>query len=128
MRQEATAEGLLDSAVNTRYEMALRPEALRWADWIQAQIGKIKGALDAMERECQGFDNRITMAQIAFGAALGYLDFRFADLEWRTARPALTAWYEAFSNGRPCSKPGLPRPEARASEGYVRFPQLIIPE
>ncbi len=97
MRQEATAEGLLDSAVNTRYEMALRPEALRWADWIQAQIGKIKGALDAMERECRGFDERVTMAQIAFGAALGYLDFRFADLEWRTARPTLTAWYEAFS-------------------------------
>ena len=97
MRQEAMAEGLMDSAVNTRYEMALRPEALRWKDWIQAQIGKIKNTLDAMERECRGFDDRVTMARIAFGAALGYLDFRFADLGWRAARPALAAWYEGFS-------------------------------
>lgn len=97
LRQEATAEGLLDSAVNTRYEMALRPAALRWNDWIEAQIGKIKNTLDAMERECRGFDDRVTMARIAFGAALGYLDFRFADLGWRAARPALAAWYEGFS-------------------------------
>ena len=75
------------SAVNIRYEMALRPEALRWPDWIRAQIGKIERALDALERDCQGFDDRITMAQIAFGAALGYLDFRFADI-WTGARPA----------------------------------------
>ena len=49
--------------------MALRPKALRWPDWIQAQIGKIERALDALELECQGFDDRVTMAQIAFGAA-----------------------------------------------------------
>ena len=102
LRQEATAEGLLDSAVNTRYEMALRPEAMRWPDGIQAQIGKIERALDALEGECQGFDDQITMAQIAFGAALGYLDFRFADLDWRTARPALTAWYADF-----CKRPAM---------------------
>ena len=41
------------------------------------------------------------MAQIAFGAALGYLDFRFADLDWRTARPALTAWYTDFCKFEP---------------------------
>ena len=102
LRQEATAEGLLDSAVNTRYEMALRPEAMRWPEWIQAQIGKIERALDALEGECQGFDDRVTMAQIAFGAALGYLDFRFADLDWRTPRPALTAWYADF-----CKRPAM---------------------
>ena len=42
------------------------------------------------------------MAQIAFGAALGYLDFRFADLGWRTACPALTAWYADF-----CKRPSM---------------------
>ena len=97
MRQEAVAEGLLDSAVGTRYEMALRPEGLRWSDWIEAQIGKVRSALDAMEKECQTFGEPVTMAQIAFGAALGYLDFRFSDLGWRSAHPALATWYDSFS-------------------------------
>jgi len=96
MRQEAVAEGLLDSAVNIRYEMALRPESLRWNDWIEAQLRKVRSALDAMEADVGNLGEEVTMAHIAFGAALGYLDYRFGDLGWRAAHPKLAAWYEAF--------------------------------
>ena len=41
------------------------------------------------------------MAQIAVGATFGYLDFRFADLDWRTACRALTAWYTDFCKFEP---------------------------
>jgi glutathione S-transferase len=34
------------------------------------------------------------MGQIAVGCALGYLDFRHGDLDWRKGRPALAAWEE----------------------------------
>ncbi|MCR9254529.1 MAG: glutathione S-transferase family protein [Alphaproteobacteria bacterium] len=97
MRREAIAEGLLDSAVNTRYEMALRPEGLRWTEWIEAQLGKIRKALDAMESEVDGLGERVTMAQLSFATALGYLDFRFADLGWRPSHPKLAAWFDAFA-------------------------------
>ena len=34
---------------------------------------------------------------ITIGSALGYLDFRFPELDWRTAHPALAAWFAGFS-------------------------------
>ena len=30
--------------------------------------------------------------------AIGYLDFRLPELNWRDTRPQLRAWYEGFSN------------------------------
>ena len=35
--------------------------------------------------------------QISVGCALGYLDFRQPDRDWRSAHPALAAWYQTFS-------------------------------
>ena len=37
-----------------------------------------------------------TIGEIAVGCALGYLDFRLADLDWRAAHPNLTGWYAKF--------------------------------
>ncbi|WP_342586822.1 hypothetical protein [Methylobacterium aquaticum] len=31
------------------------------------------------------------------GCALADADFHFADINWREQHPALTAWYDAFS-------------------------------
>ncbi len=39
----------------------------------------------------------LDIAQIAVACALGYLDFRHADRDWRDGRPALAGWYTAFS-------------------------------
>ena len=35
---------------------------------------------------------------ITIGSALGYLDFRFAEFDWRTAHPALAAWFAGFAS------------------------------
>lgn len=37
------------------------------------------------------------MGQIALGCALGYLDFRLSERNWRVGRPSLAAWYAGFS-------------------------------
>ena len=39
----------------------------------------------------------MNIGQIAVGCALGYLDFRYPDQNWRTGRDGLSAWYETFS-------------------------------
>ena len=96
LRREALADGLLDAALLARYENALRPEALRWADWTRGQMGKIDAALDEMERDCASFAG-VDAGTIATACALGYLDFRFPDLDWRRARPQLAAWFREFS-------------------------------
>jgi glutathione S-transferase len=97
LRLQALADGMLDTAVGLRYETFLRPEALRWSDWIVAQKAKITRALDRLESECAGFARRIDIGTLTVACTLGYLDFRFAADRWREGRPKLAAWYEEIS-------------------------------
>lgn len=106
-RQEAMAAGLLDAAVLTRYEGFLRPEALRWDEWTNAQLGKIEGALTQMDADVASFGDEPTLGQIAFGCACGYLDFRFTDMPWREKHGAVADWYASFSE-RPSMKATAP--------------------
>lgn len=95
---EATADGILDSAVSMRYEVALRPPAQQSPDWLEAQWAKVARALDALESRWMGhLAGPLCMGQIAVGCALGYLDFRHDARGWRHGRPALADWYARFA-------------------------------
>lgn len=95
---EATADGILEAAVLMVYEDRLRPEGARHAPWVEGQWAKIARALDAIEaRSMAGLEGSLTMAQVAIGVALGYLDFRLANRDWRQGRPRLAAWETLFS-------------------------------
>lgn len=90
---EATGDGIMDAALLMRYETALRPEALRWDAWAEGQWTKIARSLDALEARWMGhLAGPLCIGQIAVASALGYLDFRFADRDWRPGRPGLTDW------------------------------------
>jgi len=39
----------------------------------------------------------VTIGHVTVGCALGYLDLRFADDQWRKDRPKLAVWYESFA-------------------------------
>lgn len=94
---EATGDGIAEAAVLMRYEMHVRPEATRSPAWAEAQWGKIARSLAALEeRWMSHLSGPLDMGQVAVAAALGYLDFRHAERDWRTAHPGLAAWYEAF--------------------------------
>ncbi|MEZ5591756.1 MAG: glutathione S-transferase N-terminal domain-containing protein [Gammaproteobacteria bacterium] len=97
LRRQALADGILDAAVISRYEAALRPEALRWDDWLSGQQQKIIRALDQLEQTCRQWGERLDIGTLTIACALGYLDFRFADMDWRSARPQLSAWFAGFS-------------------------------
>lgn len=107
LRRQALADGLLDAALLTRYEMTLRPENLRWKDWSDGQMSKITTALDALEAEASKLGGTVDIGTITIGCALGYLDFRFGDMGWRTGRPKIAAWFEQF-NARPSMKATMP--------------------
>jgi glutathione S-transferase len=90
---EALGDGLLDAAILARLEQTQRPEALRSAAWIDRQMRKVDAALDAMAKGlgdkafcCEG---KYTLADVAVGCALGYLDFRFVHIDWRARYPNL---------------------------------------
>ena len=109
LRQQAMGDGLLDAALLARYEKALRPEERRWSDWSQGQMKKIDGVLDQLEAESRSLKGRPTIGTITVGCALGYLDFRFADHDWRAKRPRLAKWFTTFSK-LPSMKATVPPP------------------
>jgi glutathione S-transferase len=94
LRRQALADGILEAAVLCRYEVAVRPEALRWTDWLEGQKRKIRGGLDALEAEAGSWGEAFEIGQIGAACVCGYLDFRFPDLKWREGRPQLAAWFE----------------------------------
>src|SRR5712691_5297041 len=51
LRRQALGDGILDAAILTRYETTVRPKELQWSEWIDGQMRKVRGALDALERE-----------------------------------------------------------------------------
>ncbi len=106
VRRQALADGILDSAVNTRYESFLRPEELRWADWVDNQMAKIRRSLDVLEGEPMG--DGVDIGTISVACALGYLDFRYSDEGWRDSRPKLAAWFEKFAQ-RPSMSETTPK-------------------
>lgn len=94
---EATGDGIAEAAVLMRYEMHVRPEASRSPAWADAQWQKIARALAALEeRWISHLSGLLDMGQVAVACALGYLDFRHADRDWRSANPGLAAWYAAI--------------------------------
>jgi glutathione S-transferase len=94
---QSVADGILDAALLTRYETAMRPEALRWPDWMAGQMSKVTDALAKLEADVSGFGARVDIGVITVGCALSYLDLRFPDNGWRDRCPGLKAWYESFS-------------------------------
>lgn len=94
LRRQALADGIMDAAVLTRYEDAVRPKELRWQEWVDGQFLKIRTTLDALERE--NLEGVFDIGTISIACALGYLDLRFASEGWRTSRPRLAAWAAAI--------------------------------
>jgi glutathione S-transferase len=108
LRLQALGDGILEAAVSMRYEQAVRPQALQWSEWIDGQLGKVRGGLQALARECPTWKNRFGIGQLTAACVLGYLDFRFPDEPWRKACPALEQWYATVSQ-RPSMKDTAPK-------------------
>jgi len=110
---EALADGVMDAAILARLEANWpgREQAERSRGWIDRQIGKVNASVKAMS---QGLGDKpycagiyLSLADIAVGCALGYLDFRFPDIEWRGEYPNLGKLQDklmqrqSFSDSRP---------------------------
>jgi glutathione S-transferase len=94
---QALGDGLMEAAVLTRYENAVRPENLQWGDWVAGQLDKVTCGLAEIQRRADGLKNRVDAGTIALGCALGYLDFRFASIGWKEKYPDVAIWYEQFA-------------------------------
>ncbi len=100
---QALADGLLDAALLVRYETMMRPKEFVWSDWVDGQMAKIDSAFDEMEKTWAGhLETRLDIGTIAVASAIGYLGLRFADHDWRSGHPRVSAWYDSF-----CERPSM---------------------
>ncbi|MGB7479175.1 MAG: glutathione S-transferase [Burkholderiaceae bacterium] len=108
---EALADGVLDAAVLVRLERQRAAEQ-QSADWILRQQGKVQAGLKAMASGlgdtpfCAG--NHFTLADIAVGCALGWLAFRFPEIDWRSEYPNLARLSDKLAE-RPSFQDTAPR-------------------
>lgn len=100
---EALADGVLDAAILARLEATWpgRTDGERSAAWIARQRGKVMEGLRAMAHGladkpfCHGI--HLSLADLAVGCALGYLDFRFPDIDWRGTHPNLARLHDKLA-------------------------------
>jgi glutathione S-transferase len=94
---EALADGITDAAALVFLEFK-RPESQRSQDWMLRQQTKVFKGLEAMAerlgKNANFIGNKFSLADIAAGCCLGYLDFRFPDIKWREAHQNLAAFHE----------------------------------
>jgi len=107
LRGQALGDGLLDAALLLRYENFMRPQEFCWDEWCTGQTFKIDGALADMEGRAATFGERVDIGTITMACALGYLDFRYADMGWQEVCPKLATWYAEFS-ARPSMQETVP--------------------
>ena len=97
LREQALADGILDAAVLLFVETVKRPEAQRWAWWIELKQRLIIRSLDYLEEQVADLRERIDLGTISIAVALSYLDLRGAVGDWREGRPGLAAWHAGFA-------------------------------
>jgi glutathione S-transferase len=109
---EALSDGVLDAAVLVRLEHTLRPAEQQSAAWIARQMGKVHAGLAVMAANlgespfCRG--NHYTLADVAVGCCLGWLRFRFPEIDWRGDYANLARLYDKLSE-RASFKDSMPQ-------------------
>ena len=110
-RWEALADGICDAAALIFLEKK-RPAEQQSSEWIVRQQNKIIAGLDYMAAElgdsnwCMG--THFSLADIAAGCALGYLAFRFPEIDWNAKHPNLARLYEKLAH-RPAFAETMPK-------------------
>ena len=108
LRLQAMGDGLMDAAILGVYEWRIRPEEIRYQPWVDAQMTKVDGALADLEARADSLGDRVDIGTITTACALGYLDFRYPDKDWRSGHPKIAAWYEKFA-ARPSMQATTPQ-------------------
>jgi glutathione S-transferase len=97
-RWEALADGVLDAGLLVRYE-AMRDAKEQSKAWTDKQLGRIKRGMALMSADlgerpwCHA--ERYSLADIALGCCLGWLNFRKpGGIDWLAEYPALAKHYE----------------------------------
>lgn len=98
LRLQALADGVLDAGI-LRFMEKKRALEMQSKDWDEMQKATVERGLDYLEHTVSDWANNqsLNIGVISVACVLGWLDFRFSHENWRTNRPNLQHWFEAFS-------------------------------
>jgi glutathione S-transferase len=96
MRGEALGDGLMALA-HAQITEKRKPEGEKSPTLTARQRGQHMRSLDRTPETLATLPEAVTLAHITIAAALGYLDFRHAELNWRDGRSELAAWHAEFA-------------------------------
>jgi glutathione S-transferase len=121
LRWQSLGNGLLDALVLWRNERD-KPAERQTEAWMSSFQTKLDATLAALEAEvpllqstllsghARGHDKPevvMNLGHVSLVCALGYLDFRFSDIDWRSGHPALAGWFAPLAL-RPSYQATLP--------------------
>lgn len=97
-RREALGDGVAEATVLITHDLRKAVEKREPEAWYEKQRQKIRRALAVMERDLGDrpfcFGSGFTLADIAVGYSLSYLEQGVADFGWRAANPKLARHYD----------------------------------
>lgn len=102
----AAADGMTDAGVLHLMESVRRPQEFKWDWWSDRQratMDRCMAVLNGAAPSMATTDGPVTIAEIATGSGLGWVDLRFPDFAWRDDHPALAEWFAKVSE-RPSFK------------------------
>jgi glutathione S-transferase len=109
LQLQAFGDGIGEAAINVqrernRGERAIAATEARWKS-------KFDRTLDLLERE---FEPRMggaaNIGHVAIACALGWVDFRMTNMDWRAQRPKLAKWYAEFAQRPSMAATAPPKP------------------
>jgi glutathione S-transferase len=97
---EALADGVMDAGLLLRMEATWvhRADSERSQAWMDRQRGKINAGIAAMAKGlgdkpfCSGI--HLSLSDIAVGCVLGWLDYRFPEIDWRADHANLAKLFD----------------------------------
>ena len=108
---EANFDGILDAALLMVYEHRYRQDIYQSAEWLENLWKKIERTLDFYNNSSSKIlSGSLNMGQISLGCALGYLDYRHNNRNWRAKNQNLRDWFAEFSE-RLSMRNTIPRSE-----------------
>ena len=100
LRLQALAQGIADAGIALRWEIARRPEALRWTELADGYRDKLVTSYDFIERE-GALDGPLDIGQIALATGLSWIAFRELP-SFGEHHPRIARWYDEF-----CRRPSM---------------------
>lgn len=103
LRRQALGDGVIDASFNRTMER-LKDDNMQSQMWLGRWKSAIARGVTEIEKDVADKSDRFDLGDITAAAALGYLDLRHGDLDWRKGHDELAAWFETVSKRRSVSQ------------------------